>query len=201
MNFQSLIFWNSYLLISTCKISKYEKNPWTSLTHLPDTAWFLQPLALKPPYLANHPLPGVGENLKSPEGLTKLSTIFLEREDSMKWLVYFNPGKTQLALFDWSSDTGAIDWKWMSLFLRKKMSSKMQGLTLSSRLDWGFYIISVAETASKKIGALIRSMKSLSPEVVLYLYKSTIWLYMEHSCHVWASVPSCYSELLDKLQK
>ena len=45
----------------------------------------------------------------------------------------------------------------------------MLGLTFSSKLDWGSYIISTAKTASKKIGALIRSMKCLSPEVVLYL--------------------------------
>ena len=50
----------------------------------------------------------------------------------------------------------------------------MLGLTFSSKLDWGSYIISIAKTASKKIGALIRSMKFLSPEVALYLYKSTI---------------------------
>ena len=31
----------------------------------------------------------------------------------------------------------------------------MLGLTFSSRLDWGSYIVSVAKTASKKIGALI----------------------------------------------
>ena len=52
-----------------------------------------------------------------------------------------------------------------------------------------------------KIGALIRSIKFLSPEVALYLYKSTIRSCMEYCCHVWASAPSCYLELLDKLQK
>ena len=52
----------------------------------------------------------------------------------------------------------------------------MLGLTFSSELDWGSYIVSIAKTASKKIGALIRSMKFLSPEVALYLYKSTILL-------------------------
>ena len=51
-----------------------------------------------------------------------------------------------------------------------------------------------------KIGALICSMKFLSPEVVLYLYKSTIRPCMEYCCHVWAGAPSCYLELLDKLQ-
>ena len=77
----------------------------------------------------------------------------------------------------------------------------MLGLTLCSKLDWGSYIISIAKTASEKIGALIRSMKFLSPEVALYLYKSTICPCMEYCCHVWAGAPSLYLELLDKLQK
>ena len=85
--------------------------------------------------------------------------------------------------------------------LEEKSSSKMLGLTFSSKLDWGSYMISIAKTASKKIGALIRSMKFLSPEVALYLYKSTIHPCMEYCCHVWAGVPSCYLELLDNLQK
>ena len=59
----------------------------------------------------------------------------------------------------------------------------------------------IAKTAFKKIGALIRSMKFLSPEVALYLYKPTIRPCMECCCHVWAGAPSCYLELLDKLQK
>ena len=44
-------------------------------------------------------------------------------------------------------------------------------------------------------------MKFLSPEVALYLYKSTIRACMEYCCHVWAGAPSCCLELLDKLQK
>ena len=82
----------------------------------------------------------------------------------------------------------------------EKSSFKMLGLTFSSKLDWGSYIISIGKTASKKIGALIHSMKFLYPEAALYLFKSTIHPCMEH-CHVWAGAPSCYFELLDKLQK
>ena len=89
----------------------------------------------------------------------------------------------------------------MGLFLRKKHLLRCWWLTFSSKLDWGSYIVSIAKTASKKIGALIRSMKFLSPEVALYLYKSTIRPCKEYCCHVWAGAPSCYLELLDKLQK
>ena len=118
-----------------------------------------------------------------------------------KWLVDFNAGKTQLVSFDRSKNTGAIDVKMDGSVLEDKTSFKMLGLTFSSKLDWGSYIVSIAKTASKKIGALIRSMKFLSPEVALYLYKSTIRPCMEYCCHVWAGAPSCYLELLDKLQK
>ena len=62
-------------------------------------------------------------------------------------------------------------------------------------------MISIAKTISKKIGALIHSMKFLFPDVALYLYKSTTCPYMEYCCHVWAGAPSCYLELQEKLQK
>ena len=75
----------------------------------------------------------------------------------------------------------------------------MLGLTFSSKLDWGSYVFSIAKTASKKIGALILSMKFRSPEVTLYLYKSTIRPCMEYFCHVWVHAPCYYLELLDKL--
>ena len=49
--------------------------------------------------------------------------------------------------------------------LEEKSSFKMLGLTFSSKLDWGSYIISIAKTAPEKIGALVCFMKFLSPEV------------------------------------
>ena len=44
-------------------------------------------------------------------------------------------------------------------------------------------------------------MKFLFIEVALYLYKSTIPPCMEYCCHVWTGAPTCFLELLDKLQK
>ena len=117
-----------------------------------------------------------------------------------KWLVDFSAGKTQLVLFDRSNNNGSIDVKISGSVLEEKTSFKMLGSTFSSKLDWGSYIISIAKTVSKTIGALIRSMTFLSPEVALYRYKSTICPCMEYCCHVWVGAPSCYLELLDKLQ-
>ena len=90
-------------------------------------------------------------------------------------------------------------WKWIGLFLRKNEMIFDLGLTSSSKLDWGSYIICITKTASKKIEAFLRSY--FPPQVALYLYKSTIRQYKEYCCDVWAGAPSCYLELLDKLQK
>ena len=79
--------------------------------------------------------------------------------------------------------------------LEEKTSFKMLGLTFSSKLDWDSYIVSIAKTASKKIGALICSMKFLSPEVGLYLYKSTIRPRMEYCCHVLAGALSPFLDV------
>ena len=117
-----------------------------------------------------------------------------------KWLVDFNAGKTQLILFDRSNNNGFIDVKMDGSVLGGKSSFKMLGLTFSSKLDWDSYIISIAKTPSKKIRALICSMRFLSPEVALCLYKRTIRPGMECCSHVWAGAPSSYLELLDKLQ-
>ena len=59
--------------------------------------------------------------------------------DTVDWgrkrLVDFNAGKTQLVLFDWLNNAGAIDVKIDGSVLEEKSSFKMLGLTFSSELD------------------------------------------------------------------
>ena len=85
------------------------------------------------------------------------------------WFVDFNAGKTKLVSFDWSDNTAATDVKIDMSVHEKNSSFKMVGLTFSSKLSWGPYIISISKTASKILGAFIHSMNFLSPKVVLYL--------------------------------
>ena len=118
-----------------------------------------------------------------------------------KWLVDFNAGKTQLVSFDQSKNIGAIDLKMDESVLEKNSSFKMLGLTFSSKLDWGTYVISIGKTTSKVFGALIRCIKFLTPEVAQYFYKSTIRPCMTYCCHLWAVTSCCHLEFLDKLQK
>ena len=87
----------------------------------------------------------------------------------------------ELDLPDWGRSGLLISRK---MLLEEKSSFKMLGLTFSSKLYWGSYIISIIKTATKKIGALIHSMKFLSLEFALYLYKSTIHPCMEFCCYI-----------------
>ena len=114
---------------------------------------------------------------------------------------WFQCWKNSTVSSDQSNNTGIIDVKMNRSALEEKPSFKTLRLTSSSKLDWGSYSISIAKTTYKKIGALICSMKFLSPEVALYPYKSTIWPCMECCYHVWADAPSSFLELLDKLHK
>ena len=68
-----------------------------------------------------------------------------------KWLVDFNAGKTQLVLFDRSNNNGSVDVKMGGSILEEKSLFKMLGLTLSSKLYWGSYIISIAKLNPRKL--------------------------------------------------
>ena len=62
-------------------------------------------------------------------------------DQGRKWLTNFNADKTQLVLFDWSNNTGAIDLKMHRSVPEEKSFFKMLTLTFSSKLDWGSSII------------------------------------------------------------
>ena len=87
-----------------------------------------------------------------------------------------------MVLFDQSNNNASIDVKMDGTVNGEKPSFKMLVLIFSSKLDWGSYIIPIAKTASKKLRALIS--RFLSPEVALYLFKSTIHPCMQYCCPI-----------------
>ena len=116
-----------------------------------------------------------------------------------KWLVGFKAGKPN-SFHLTSLDICAVDVK-MDVSVLEKNSFQMMWLNFSFKLDWSSYIMALAKNASKKVGALICSMKILAPETAVFLYKFTIRSCMEYCCHVWAGTPGCFLEFLDKLQE
>ena len=123
-------------------------------------------------------------------------TFIFDLQDTSDWgakcLVDFNAGKTQLFYLNEYDHIGAINVKMDWSVLMEKLSFKMLVLSFCSKLDWDSFIIFISETASKKIRALILSMKFLSPEITLYLYKSTIRPSME-SCQGWCFLAATFN--------
>ena len=76
-----------------------------------------------------------------------------------KWHVDFNAGKTQLIPFHQWKNSDAIDMKMDESALDKRSSFTMLRLSFSSELDYSFHIASIAKSTSKKVEALIHSIK------------------------------------------
>ena len=65
-------------------------------------------------------------------------------------LVDFDDGKNNIYLFNWSKSSVAIDVKMDGSILEEKSPFKILGVSFSSKLDWGSYIVSIIKTAFKK---------------------------------------------------
>ena len=94
--------------------------------------------------------------------LLNFNLIYETLDWGKKLFVDFNAGKTQLVSFHLSNNNGSTDMKMDGSVLEEKSSFKMLGLTFSSELDWGSYIVSIAKIAPTEIGALVRSIVSFS---------------------------------------
>ena len=79
-----------------------------------------------------------------------------------KWLLDLDAGKTLLVSSDWSKNTGAVDVKMDGSVREEKSSLKRLGLTLSSKLHWISYIVSIAKAVTKKIGAFLLRLLCIS---------------------------------------
>ena len=115
-----------------------------------------------------------------------------------KYLVYFSTVKTQLVSFDQSNNISPIDVRMVGYILKEK---SWGSLTL---LNWirALTLAVLLKLPSRKLEPwFVQWGLVLSPEIALYLCKSTAHPCMEHCCHVWAGGPSCYLEIWDKLQK
>ena len=66
---------------------------------------------------------------------------------SKKWLVDFSTGKAQPVSFDWSNNTATTHVKMDESFLEENhlLRCWVLGLTVSTKLDWGSFIISIAK--------------------------------------------------------
>ena len=79
---------------------------------------------------------------------SELESILRDTVDwSKKWLVDFSTGKAQPVSFDWSNNTATTHVKMDESFLEENHLLRfwVLGLTVSTKLDWGSFIISIAK--------------------------------------------------------
>ena len=119
-----------------------------------------------------------------------------------RWLVTFNATKTKLLSFNHHRDPSLVPVKMNDIELPENTSFRLLGLIFTPTMDWKPYLQSIAKAASRKVGSLYRSRRYLTPETILYLYKSTIRPGMEYCSHIWGGAPKTGGlDLLDRVQK
>ena len=84
--------------------------------------------------------------------------------------------------------------------LEEKSSLKILGLSFSSKLNWGLILSLLLKRHPRKLEPsfiLLSFFLLRLPCISINLPYGLAW----NCCHVWAGAPSCYLEMLDKLQK
>ena len=119
------------------------------------------------------------------------------------WLVTFNATKTKLITFHHHRNNPdfpqiAMDGTYLN---ESTCLNKLLGLKFTPDLKWNAYIDSVAKDAARMVGSLYRSMRLLTPESLLYLYKSQIRPRMEYCSHIWAGSSRTILSTLDRVQR
>ena len=122
-------------------------------------------------------------------------------EWSDKWLVTFNSSKTKLLSINRFKDPFLPSVMMNGAELPENSHFCLLGLTFSNDFSWNNYIVSIAKTATMKVGSLYRARNFLSPESILYLDKATIRPCIEYCCHIWAGASADCLRLLDRIQK
>ena len=119
-----------------------------------------------------------------------------------RWLVTFNATKMKLLSFNCHRDPLLVPVEMNGIELPEETTFRLLGLTFTQYMDWKPYIQSIAKGASRKVGSLYRAQCFLTPESILYLYKSTFRPYMEYCSHIWGGDPRSHElDLLDWLEK
>ena len=118
------------------------------------------------------------------------------------WLVTFNASKTKLVSFHHHRSDPSLSPIHMNgtPLTEAPCFDKLLGLKFTPDLRWNCYIRSVAKSAGKMVGSFYRSRKYLTPDAILYLFKSQIRPTMEYCCHIWGGAAQSSLSCLDRVQ-
>ncbi|XP_065662685.1 uncharacterized protein LOC136085318 [Hydra vulgaris] len=118
-----------------------------------------------------------------------------------QWLMNFNSDKTQFYLASCYRKNLDIPISMNGNVLDESSALHLLGLTLNSDLFWKSCIKSAAKLVSAKVASLYQARHFLTPDTILYLYKSQIRPCLEYCYHFWGGSSNDALSLLDKVQK
>ena len=119
---------------------------------------------------------------------------------STKWLMSFNPDKTEIMLFSNTDVRYNFNFTFNGNNIPITTSHKHLGVTLSSDAKWNNHIENIILSVSRHLGILRKLKYRLSRQNLEKLYLVYIRPIFEYACEIWDNCGVCYSTKLEKLQ-
>ena len=114
-------------------------------------------------------------------------------------LVAFNASKTQFLHITTRTDLPDISLSFDNTQITPSSSMNILGVSFSSDLSWKDHIISLAKSASQKMGMLFRLRYFFTPKQLLSVYKGIVRPCMEYASHLWHGSP--HTALLNRVER
>ena len=119
---------------------------------------------------------------------------------STKWLMSFNPDKTEIMLFSNTDVRYNLNFTFNGNNIPITTSHKHLGVTLSSDAKWNNHIENIILSVSRHLGILRKLKYRLSRQNLEKLYLLYIRPIFEYAYEIWDNCGVCYSTKLEKLQ-
>lgn len=119
---------------------------------------------------------------------------------SEKWLVKFNPAKTECMLISRKQNETKFDLMFNNVPVKQVETHKHLGLTLDCKGTWLHHIDEVVQKATKRIG-ILRNIQFIADRKTLgIIYKTYIRSILEYGDVIWDGLPQYAAERLEKVQ-
>lgn len=121
-------------------------------------------------------------------------------EWASRWLIRFNPQKTEVMLISTTHIEETIELRMDNTVLDIVNTHKHLGVTLSSNNKWSNHIDTIIKSASKQVSFLRKIKYKFSSETLNILYCSYIRSLLEYASEVWDGCTQGDSDRLEKVQ-
>ena len=138
-------------------------------------------------------------NIRDIEGILNHDLMILTQW-ARKWMVNFNPNKTEAMLFRYLQDQEYPILLFDNVTVKFVSEHKHLGLIFSENMKWKCHIDSILTSASRMIGIMRKLKYVFSRRSLNQIYVSYVRPVLEYSCVVWDGCTVEQQNSLEKLQ-